>query len=419
MPPSADQMIAQIRADFTSRIDSLEKLIRQSKTAGRKASAPPTAFEIAHRQALKDQDAFEKLMASVPKGFRLTPVLYSRITPEQNAEVFAEYNKRVRPDFLHYLAHNHAAELSALGICQHGIDRMKKGLDPADASGSLYSLNIDHIVERAGGGNWSLQKAVDPQMPAGSPPTFLVNHFSNFILLPKKIHNYKNDLNALQKASFTPYGESRWVLMLVPETGPGQSAYIAPPQDQQHPLHGVHTHRENGSHYIQHAEFMVDRTRDALSVFRQDPVVAGILKTAEGTGTNPRQAFNDAVSQHPTQKDRLETFVKPAMQETLRWLTLAFNDVSKTGKITSKSFLDFYQGRKVSNLPLEMADLPCEETEKLRDIIQQIDTALLQARFNKQAAPPVNDNKAPAVKRKQKSHRRKNGSHKRRRHYRR
>lgn len=378
-PPTAQQMIDQIRADLTLKVEALTKLADKSKGD---PNAPPTAFQIALSRATKDLAEFEKIVADVPKGFRLTPLLYSKIEQQQNAKVYREYTKRVRPFFLHYLAHNHAAELTALGICQNGIEKMKKGLDPVDEHGRLYGINIDHIIERSGGGNWSLQKALDPLMPAGSSPTYIVNHFANFVLIPKKLHDVKNTLNNLQKASYTIPGESRWVLMIVPETGPGRSGYVAAPQGAQSPNNAAAYKHENMEHTIRHAEFMVDRVQDTLEVFR---------------GLAPQQSlsqiFNDAAALTPEQQARLDTFVKPAITDMTSRLKAAFDGVmkSKPASYNHRIFMDVYQGQALKAVRQDMAHLPFAEAVKFIETMQQIDTGL--AEFNKRAVTPSNDNR--------------------------
>lgn len=402
--PTAQQMIDKIRAELTMRVEALDRQIKQSKN---NPKSPPTAFQIAYPKAVKELEDFEKIIASIPNGFRLEPVLYSKIDQAQNAKVYSEYSSRVRPDFMYYLAHNHATELAGIGICQHGIEMMKKGLDPTDQNGHLYSVNVDHIVERSGGGNWSLQKAVDPQMPAGRPPTYLVNHFTNFVLLPKAIHNLKNELNNLQKSYKTPVGESTWVLMLVPETGPGQSAYIAAPQGQLHSIYGAQAYqKESSEQRIRHAEFMADRVRDAIDVFREIPPQQSLS-----------QVFNSASAPTPEQQARLDTFVKPAIQDLTWRLKAAFDGFgrSQQGSNNHKAFIDLYQGRTISVLRKEMAGLPIGEAVQLNELFKEIDTSL-QARFNKNAPPskPSNDNRTSTPYRKKK--RRRHYGHKHRHH---
>lgn len=344
-----------------------------------KESDAPTSAQMIEQiragLASGDRAMFEKIITTVPEGFCLAPVLYSKIGRKQNNEVEAEFSSRVRPDFLHYLAHNYAEELGVLGICQHGIECMKKGLDPSDENGKLYYINVDHVIERAGGGDLSLQKAVDRLMPAGSTATFMVNHFSNLILLPEQVHNRKNRLNKLQKIVNIPPGQSKWVLMLVPEAGTG---YVAPPQEPQHPLHGVHMRSEDTWRLIRHAEFMVDRAHDAIEAV----CVAAPERSLS-------MIFNDASALTPEQQERLETFVKPAVEDMALRLKDAFDAAIKSSKPGDyRSFIQLYHGETLCTLRREMADLPVHE------VLRQIDKAL-QRQFNQRAAVPVNDNSLP------------------------
>jgi hypothetical protein len=399
-PPAAEQMIEQIRADLKLRIEALAKLAGQSKAAETDPAAPPSPFEISYQRTLQDQKDFEKIIANVPKGFRLTPVLYSKVEREQNAEVYTEYSRHVRRNFLKYIAEHHANELAALGICQTGIDRMKKGLDPADANGVLYKVNIDHIVERSGGGQMSLQKAADPLLQPGSEPTYLVNHMSNLILLPEQVHEAKNTLNDAQQASKTKYGESRWVLMLIPETGPAQSGFVAMPQDQNHYLHGIEKRQLNAADRISHAAFITDQLQEALEAFRRNPGVENILKSAQSVAERQRKTVVGLVQEEETSgilpakhrlssifnramagDETLEMSLKPVINEAAKQLRDAFNEASRPGpdRKDYDDFIGFYQSKKIKALRQNIEKLPLKEAVQLQETLVSID---LQIQIN-------------------------------------
>jgi hypothetical protein len=402
-PPTSEQMIAQIRATLKLRAESLAKQSAQSKAAETDPAAPPNAFEISHHRAQQDLQNFEKIVANVPKGFRLTPALYSKIERDHNTEIYAEFSKYVRRNFLKYIAGHHADELSKLGICQAGIDRMKKGLDAADANDMLYEVNIDHIVERSGGGQMSLQKAVDPMLPPGSAPTYLVNHMNNLILLPEHVHEAKNLLNEAQQAAQTKQGESKWVLMLIPETGPAQSGFVAVPQDQNHYLHGLKKRKQDVSKRISHASFVVDQVQQALDTFRKNPIVDSMLKTAEGVAAQQKKTvvdmmreeeksadpvkkpglkdiFNAAVAKDPVQKDMLENSLKPVIEDAAKQIKTAFDEASKPGMSADdyKNFISFFQGKRISSVRQGVENLPVEEAAKLHETLLQIDFKIKQ-----------------------------------------
>jgi len=297
--------------------------------------------------------------------------LYSRIPPGQNDRLDGEYGSYVRPQFIRYLAENHADELAALGICPQGIDRMKKGFDPVDPSGRLYNVNVDHIIERFGSGKASVTKEVDPLMPPGSRPTHLVNHFNNFILLPMAVHNLKNALNNIQSAANAQRGQGKWVLMIVPQAGPGHSGYVSQPQGQLSTVQPkLGTHRMS-------AWQLAASTAEQLS---------NIL---EGIGQNPEQ------------KQKQDELLKPALEEMSKTLMAAFSDASRPRQ-NIKPFLGFYQGERFLSLRQKVEALPPDGTAKLREVMQSIDDGIT-ARFNPQAVrkTPANNNertpKAPKV----------------------
>ncbi len=447
-PPTAEEMIDQIRATLTRRKEALARQYRLPKA---KTTEPPTAFEISYQRAVEDMQEFEKIVASVPNGFKLTPVLYSKIKQEENDKIMAEYRGRVRRNFLIYLANNHADELSALGICQHGIDRMKKGLDPADKDDLRYDISTDHIIERGGGGKLSLEKAVDPLLPPGTQPTYKVNHINNFILLPEQIHEFKNALNGLQKVSNIQRGQSAWILMLVPTTGPGRSGFVAAPQSPNHHLYGVGKHQQTMSNRINHTALMADQAHGALYTFQQNITTAHLLKAAKesaeqqaktvvtlmqeekksGPAPGKRSlslAFNESVAKDPVRKVFLETSLKPALEEATRQLKSAFDYATRPSQTPDNYdlFVKFYRGRNVTALRRITENIPLDETLHMHEVFQQIDGGIVKASFNHYAPGPANDdfarrpkpNRHPPPKRPQHKQRRqsRHGRHPNNRH---
>jgi hypothetical protein len=408
-PPTAEEMIENIRATLTLRVESLARQYRLPK---KHPSEPPTAFEISYERAVEDVRKFEELVANVPNGFKLTPLLYSKIRQEENDKVMQEYRARVRRQFLIYLATNHADELSALGICQNGIDRMKKGFDPTDKNDLRYDISTDHIIERGGGGMLSREKAIDPLLPSNMSPTYKVNHISNFILLPEQVHELKNALNGFQGVSKTPVGRSAWVLMLVPTTGPGRSGFVAAPQAMDHPLYGVNKHQQSMSNRINTAALMADKAHDALYTFQLPTATARAIekiktladqqgKTAidlmQAENSELSTIFNAAVAKDPVQEKFVEASLKPALDEATKQLETAFNTAVRPGQTPDNYdlFLKFYRGRNIKTLRRVTENLPMEETLRLHELFKKIDISVA-AGFNQSAVrKPANDDIAP------------------------
>jgi len=271
----------------------------------------------------------------------------------------------VRPEFMRYLAENHAAELTALGISQRGIERMKRKLDPVDENGRLYDVNIDHIIERYGGGKVSTTQEVDPQMPRGSSATYLANHFSNLLLLPTHVHEMKNSLNEFQRAANTPYGQSKWILMLVPETGPGHAGYVAQPQSTL-------------------------PTRQGKLRIQQSSALQIAVSTAEQIGN----IFDNSAGQ--------DDILQPALEDMSVVLSTAFDHASKP-RNDYTAFLRFYEGREFTSLREKAGTLPPDKTAELHKTVQWID-GRIEARFNHYASQKsTNDNKKARAKQKKAS----------------
>lgn len=210
--------------------------LRAAAGVGSSAPLPP---QPTREQLLKDLHdrvgdpaRVESFLADLPHGFEIVPVLYTRIHQQQNSMVEAEYSLSVRADFLRFLGETQKGPLRALGFCEHAIARLCRGLDPATKDGDYYQVSVDHIIERAGGGVFSQERAIDPQRQKrrkDERQTYQVNHFANMILLPDDVHDYKNRLAAMQGINGVPIGESRWLLMMVPVNEGQTHGYVSPP----------------------------------------------------------------------------------------------------------------------------------------------------------------------------------------------
>jgi hypothetical protein len=357
--PAAPELIKQVRADLQKKIDDL------TKSMG--GSSQRSAFSIARDKALIELATFEKIVANPPKGFRLAPVLYSRINSRQNDKTYSQFTAYVRRDFMRFLAENHAEELRTLGIAPAGIERMKAGLSPVNESGRLYEVNVDHIIERFGGGKASLTEEIDPQRPPGSGKTFLVNHFSNLLLLPKTVHELKNKLNEIQNV--VQQGKPKWVLMVVPEAAPGHSGYVAQPQKER-----LETQEKR-------------QPRNNLSVYRMNA-----LEVAESTLEEINGIFV-SITKAPEQKEEYEAMLKPALEDMSIRLETAFNEAHKPHH-SPKPFKAFYEGKNFSTLREKVAALPVNQSDKLRTTIESIDTGLKDT-YNLRARRTANNNQKP------------------------
>lgn len=384
--PTTEDLIRDIRVTLEQRVADSQSL----KMAFGRAAAPRNV-DVSIARGREQLEEFDKIVASVPRGFKLVPVYYSRVSQSNNEAVLDEYLFHVRSDFLRFVADNHTNELRALGISEHGIGRMKKGLDPSNMKGEIYHVSIDHIIERSGGGNFSLVKQKDPDLGDDSPMRFSVNHYGNLILLPEKIHQFKNTLNSLQRITDVPPGEGRWALMMIPERTPQHSGFVAQPQDPDHPLFGVETRPMDLPHKISHTAFVLGQAYEGVKEFRRNPVVSAMLTTfAEvarlrgtylelivndnnvqaptGEMVSLRQVFDHAMrGVDPKEKRRLERHVKPVIAETTETLTGLFDDVQKRYRENNdrnpvESFFSFFNSRKVWHFRDALSQIPLDES---------------------------------------------------------
>ncbi|MFN7113060.1 MAG: hypothetical protein ACK4PK_01730 [Alphaproteobacteria bacterium] len=172
---------------------------------------------IASGKQKKLNEILEKI-ADMPAGMRLITTDYISIEPEQNKAVWLEFQERAEPAFYRHIATTQEAALREAGFCDHAIDCMRRGHGPTNKDGLHYNVDIDHLTERKGGGPMCLEKSVDPVL--GGPPMYLINHVSNLCLIMRDVHTQtKNVINGLQSINAIPPGETRRIIMAVPEEG--------------------------------------------------------------------------------------------------------------------------------------------------------------------------------------------------------
>jgi len=195
----------------------------------------------------------QNVLSDIPEGFELATVAYSKIPTEESRGAMDEFSSRVKPQFLRYLAKHYPDELREMGICENGIGRMSNGHSPADKEGRLYSVSVDHIIERAGSGRMGQTKSIDADLDtlpdkAGNRETLQVNHMRNLILLPNSVHfECKNLLNGLQDMNMLKQGGLfRWSVMLVPKHDM-KSPYVYVPTPAQQKKYGIEL-RSKSSH---------------------------------------------------------------------------------------------------------------------------------------------------------------------------
>ena len=381
--------------DTTGKLTTKSAFLHQSDTT-------PTAQEMIDQIRVKlssneeDLKKFNSLLRDMPNGFCLKPIKYTKIEPKQNDKIRREFVTQVREDFLKFLANNHSEKLFALGITKHGIKQMKNGSDPENKNGVPYNLNVDHKIDISGSGSKLHKKKIDSLMPTDNGKTFLPNHFSNLILLPNGLHDLKNWLINLQKASKTKIGQSIWVLTMVPETVSGRSGFVAAPQDSSHPLYGLTLRSTGTSSKINGAHNRAIETAKAIRKLRSDPTIDLILtntgKKAERLGgtvveilmrqekhpdaipQSLSKIFNRVVSCDPYSQEFLNTSIEPLIEETTKRVKAAFVAVklSKEDHNTLNRFNQVFYGHDICNLREEIKDLPIGPAMELHKTLQKI-----------------------------------------------
>lgn len=421
-PPTIEELTDKIR-------DRLAKEVFAAK-AYLDAADPENERTVEARkkdlaQATVNQKMFEELISDVPKGFRLVPTFYSRITTEENDAIKQEYSFSVRPRFLKFVGENYADDLRALGIAEEGIERMKNGLDPQNDKGEKYNLNVDHIIERAGSGMMGKTKSVDPDSPM-SKPSFDINHFGNFVLLPEPVHEYKNKLNDLQLASDMPFKKGKWILMMVPERNDAHHGFVAQPQPANSKLKGV----LGSPPGLNHSRYVVDVTLGELSEMKNTgairQTVRELINTAHAEGSTVadmaeaearqkkpglRAKFNAAVAGDAKSDFIVNGLVRPAIADVTYTVSHLFRRVSRDMSDKRKEdafheFTRFFRSQQMKDLRMDVEALPVPEAAEMGRVFQQMEQDIKRiadrldaaAKLRNAANPnfkPGNDNAAP------------------------
>lgn len=392
--PSSDDIIQSTRLDIAGRIEKFENALLRANSHEDTLRARESL-----NKAVADKQHFETALKEVPEGFKLVPVFYSKVKQEENAAIHEEYLTNVRSRFLQFVGENHADAARKLGLCDHAIERMKRGLDPADSEGRPYEMNIDHIVERAGSGLWAQSKAKDPDASADTEDKFRQNHYGNLILIPEKIHNYKNMLNNLQRMSLLQPGESKWILMMVPERNEQNAGFICPPQTPGSRWDILAVRPHDPARDTHHADFVVKQTNDRVREFRSNPAaektMQGIEALAEqykrsavdmadlrikGRG-NLSKIFNDLLAEDETARN-MDKLVRPLMTEATGSINKAFESAidnlgdPERGQRLMASFAGFFRGGAMRTLRDQASKLPTPEAKELTDLCRTIERDL-------------------------------------------
>jgi len=306
--PSRAFFLQNIRGRFGMLISQKEKEI--AKTTDKHA------IEKLQRSIDSQKDKlqkFEDALDNIPPQFALSELIYTRISKEQNQKTEREYSDYVRPRFLMFLADNFPAELKKLGICNHGIKRMKNGLDPADKGRSVFNMTVDHIIERSGSGDWGHDQEIDENMHNSHRKTYKVNHFSNLILLPASIHDgIKNAINEVQELPNLKPGDTSWAMMMVTRGRTEAECYMYVPEDAAAQKKFVWKHPRRISSEIYQIGVMAGQLTSECRIF-QEYETARKEKSGKGQQKNISGKFNAG-------EDAQRVFdrrIKPLIQEIL------------------------------------------------------------------------------------------------------
>lgn len=358
----------------------------------------PTEEEKKVYRARSQRRWLREAFKNIPEGFKLAPVLYNRISTEENRDIQREFSNRVRPQFMRYIATHHADDLKDLGMSEHAIDRMKRGLDPADEQGRLYDVNVDHIVERAGSGKMGLEKAVDPLMPKGSKPTYKVNHFSNLILMTESLHNgVKNAINAPQQLPNLKPGQSKWSIMVIPERDEKNPKFVFVPKREEIAQLGIRFRKMSFHDNLDHTGYLIGQSLDELERFSSQPAMKQTLDKLDeiaaeydmtaaealaGTGAEAReakekiwQAFETAIRKDEDLSRWYHARIRSVLTDAVDAMENRVAEASERGARRSNwnSFMKLYRSQKLKKLRAIAERIPANGSGSILQRLQALD----------------------------------------------
>lgn len=216
--------LPEIWANYGAPETVVQSLSRQSPAVQEKIAARTEELfsnndflTVLHQISTGKAQSIDKMLAgiaNIPPEMDIITLAYTRVPSEQNHKVWDEFQAQSEPAFYRHLYANHKDALKAAGFCDYALSCLARGLSPTTEEGIPYNVDVDHIVERAGGGKMSTEPSVDPI--AGGPPSYPINHIGNLCLILKQWHNCKNELNGAQNIAATQPGDTRMLCMAVP-----------------------------------------------------------------------------------------------------------------------------------------------------------------------------------------------------------
>jgi len=230
---SSEELIKVIKKDLEQKIEDARKT--EQKMRGSFSYEGNGGYGDSFKDRVKKLENLKRELSNlfkdgIPEGFEISPVLVNpRLSQKQLEYTSKEYFDDVRSDFIKEVALREEEDLKEQGVSKYVISLMKKG----HILYSAFPYNIDHILERANSEAFSQEKAIDPNNYRSQKSVLKVNHFNNLIMLPEKVHEFKNILKRIQLDIYEGEDNPRYFLMLAPKVDEnGVRHYLSTPQSK-------------------------------------------------------------------------------------------------------------------------------------------------------------------------------------------
>ncbi len=163
----------------------------------------------------------EKFANKMPKGLNLAPVIYTKISSNDNQKAYKEYNDEPRKAMFILMGTVFKDKAKTMGFDDHAIKRMAGGRSPVSSAGKAYKYNIDHVMERGGAGLLSDGSLKEVDKRASEALGYQIktrpnNHVDNLTMLRNDDHKIKTKMVRHQVKGMKN-GESRLIVMPVPD----------------------------------------------------------------------------------------------------------------------------------------------------------------------------------------------------------
>lgn len=233
----------------------------------------------------------ETLLKNPPPGVSLALAYAARDKRADLSLVNAEY-RRILPLLRRHRAAVAERELKTLGLCDHGLKRLRDGRPPTTVDAYPYRIDVDHVIECGAAGPLAVHKGSNHFFGPNQDPAFWVNHPYNLFMVPRRVHELKNWLIGLQPK------RQGWIVTLAPTHATDRNPLVCAAQPDGLELEPITPHIA-----LKRLSFCANKIGGLSSAFM------GAAKKNDSSFSQTRQDLRDALCD-------MKKMVKVILQDT-------------------------------------------------------------------------------------------------------